>query len=199
MQPTASYVAASIFFDKVQPLQTLSRVTVRAAHRTTRCLLLFLLYLSARTPVAANTVEIVSVHPRYLDARNFQRIGEFFGGVERPGQRLMVRTDPESRSGTYFVITLNSRLTTLSASSAIRIEVISSGFHNPRVFRMPLPPDRPSTREVFAGITGEDWADPEERILAWRVTVEDGNGTALARKESFLWEHPNDIRLNSGD
>ena len=174
-------------------------MTARAARWTTHCLLLFLLHLSARTPVAANTVEIVSVHPRYLDGRDFQRIGEFFGGVERPGQRLTVRTHPESRTGTYFVITLNSRLTTSSVSSAIRIELISSGFRDPRVFRIPLPPERPSTREVFAGITGEDWADPEERILAWRVTVEDGNGTALAWKESFLWEHPTDIRLNSGD
>ena len=151
------------------------------------------------TSTADAATEIKWVDPRFIDESEFQRIGEFFGGEEQRGRRLIVRTDAESRTGFYFVIALTTRATDLPGETVLAVELISSESPEPRSFRFPLPAERPPRREIFIGLTGRDQPKFNARIMAWRIVIETGSGDVIASKNSYLWRYPQDARPDSGN
>ena len=135
-------------------------------------------------------MEIKSVYHQFLKTEYFQRINEFFTGVENQGRRVIVRTQPDNREGEYFVLSLNQSVRSLPEIAEIKIEIFTSESANKKDYVLTLPPGRAKTRDIFAGITGGDWPGKEVKILAWRLTIQDADGRSIAKKESFLWKSP---------
>ena len=147
--------------------------------------------LTGCTTTSRNTVETVGIkdiHPRYIEAEQFKRIGEYLSGKEVTGGRLILRSDPDSRTGAYFVLTLDEKVRRLPRGTIIRGEVFTPRSPEAQVFEIKLPSERPKTKELFFGLTGEDWPDGSPVPGAWRFTILTPNGETMGQKQSYLWE-----------
>tara|TARA_Y100000588_G_scaffold148801_1_gene162808 strand:- start:13 stop:504 length:492 start_codon:yes stop_codon:yes gene_type:complete len=127
---------------------------------------------------------------RFVEAKNFVRLSEYFTGRENPGNRLICRSQPEERSGLYFILTLSEKSRKLPEGSAFVMEVIRPDDPEAKTIRIPVPEKRPRGKEVYLGLTGADWPDKSARPVAWRLRLVDASGEVLADRKSFLWEHP---------
>ncbi len=142
--------------------------------------------LTFATPAYA--IEILHVHSKYIEERDFQHIREYFSGEENTGRRIITRSESDARSGMYFIITLDRKSRQLALGSIIELQLIAPHEPDIRTFRLPFPENAPRSREIFAGITGHDWPDKDTPVLAWKITLYDTNKIALAQKESYLWK-----------
>ena len=139
-------------------------------------------------PTPAYATEILHVHSKYIEEKDFQRISEYFSGLENTGRRIITRSRSDARSGMYFVITLDRKSPQLAPGSTIEVQLIAPHEPDIRTFRLPFPENAPRSREIFAGITGHDWPDKDTPVLAWKITLYDAQEIALAQKESYLWK-----------
>ncbi len=135
-------------------------------------------------------LEIVNAYPQFMEEQSFQRISEFFSGVEKAGPYLIVRTQPQVRGGEYFVITLDQRVRSLPEGTQIILEVVRPDSHSLTAYTLELPEKRPNTRQIYAGITGSEWPDSAIRPLAWKISFINSQGTVIAEKQSYLWTYP---------
>ena len=62
--------------------------------------------VSARKP-ALSSVEIEEIKPRYIETEQFKRISEYLTGKENAGDRVILRSSPDERSGYYFTLILD--------------------------------------------------------------------------------------------
>jgi hypothetical protein len=140
---------------------------------------------------AVTSVDILEIKPRYIQAEDFKRIREYLTGKEEKGNRVILRTNPEQREGYYFTLVLDQKLRNLPTGT-----VIFGEFHTPKslevqqhTFKLPakLGAKTPNTREIFIGLTGDDWPVKEAVPSAWRFTIKDASGEVLGIKKSFLW------------
>ena len=133
-------------------------------------------------------VDLVRVWPSYRTAESFVGIGEYFGQPENTGGRVVLRSDPESRAGFYWLIRLRSDVSVPDV--VVEVSVIRPGETEPdiRRFTTMLPADRSIV--LLPGLTGEDWPDAEARPLAWRIRILDSSDRELAADQSFLWSRP---------
>ena len=126
--------------------------------------------------------------PRYMKAQQFVRIGEYLTGVEKQGDRVILRTTPEVRDGFYFTLVLDEKLRRLPQGVAIEGEFLTPKSLDVQKHTFNLPNKRPKTKEVFVGLTGEDWPYDDSRMpTAWRFTIKDANGKILGSAQSYLW------------
>ena len=153
-----------------------------------RAFLVFCAALLISTSVHA--VEFRHLAIRHVEAKAFVRISEYFTGRENPGNRLLCRSRPNERAGLYFVLTLDEKSRKLPDGAVFVLEVIRPDDPETKLFRIPVPAKRPRGKEVFLGLTGEDWPDEEARPVAWRLRLLDAGGGTLAERKSFLWERP---------
>ena len=144
-------------------------------------------FLFAVSVLPSPAVEIKSVQPRYIEEKEFQRIREYLTGEEFQGRRLILRTQPDKRSGLYFVLTLNRRATALPKDSQIRVDLVTTEDRKRKSFTLKIPHKRTGTREIFFGLTGSDWPARTIPTLAWRVSLIDSAKKIIHAKESFLW------------
>ncbi len=158
-----------------------------------RLLLLALLSLfciscasSPRKPTVS-TVTIKEIKPRYIDQQEFMRISEYMTGNEYQGDRVILRTHPEQRSGYYFTLILDEDVQRLPAGTTILGEFYTPKSLDVQQHSFTLPAKRPKTNEVFIGLTGEDWPVLNAVPGAWRFTIKDANGKVLGSKQSYLW------------
>ncbi len=133
------------------------------------------------------SVEIKMVQPRYLEEKDFERIQEYLTGKEVHGRRLIMRTQPARRAGLYFILTLSRSASTLPSDAKIRIELVPEGEPNPKSFTLEFPENRRHARELFVGLTGSHWPDPDTTPLAWKVSLVGPTNEIIHQKESFLW------------
>jgi len=152
-------------------------------------LLCLFLVACASTPKdeALTSVDILEIKPRYIDGATFVRIGEFLTGKENTGDRVIIRSKPEDRSGYYFTLVLDESVRRLPQGTVIVGEFYVPGQTQPISINFKMPPNRPKTHEVFVGLTGSDWPDQEAVPGAWRFTIKDPNGKELGSEKSFLW------------
>ncbi|MFP4070281.1 MAG: hypothetical protein ACLFVC_08910 [Opitutales bacterium] len=154
------------------------------------CLLASLITGCASTrPPAVDSVEIKEIKPRYIEEAAFKRIGEYLTGKENTGNRVILRSVEEARTGYYFTLVLDENVRRLPRGT-----VVVGEFHTPKSLdvqehRFEIPSGKlPKTKEIFVGLTGEDWTfGPDAVPAAWRFTIEDANGEALATEKSYLW------------
>ena len=161
-----------------------------------------LVALLLATTTVAGALEILDAYPKYMEARSFARISEFFSGVENTSNRVIARSRPEERSGLYFVITLDGKTDRRFLGATTQVQLIVPDEAETRLYSIDLPIEYPKSRELLVGITGADWPDSETVPLAWKITLFDAHDEILAQKESYLWSdrqtgHPTDSRRNA--
>lgn len=125
--------------------------------------------------------------PRYIPEENFMRISEYLSGAENKGNRVILRSDPGERDGFYFTLVLDEKLRDLPRGSVVTGEFYTPVATDLQTHDFPLPNKLPKSQEIFVGLTGADWPDPDAVPGAWRFTIKDANGAVLAREQSYLW------------
>ncbi|HBM86808.1 MAG TPA: hypothetical protein DD423_08595 [Opitutae bacterium] len=156
--------------------------------------LLFLALLSLLCASCASTrkqtvesVDILEIKPRYIEAERFKRITEYMTGAEHKGRRVIIRTDAAQRGGFYFTLILNQDVRDLPQGTLIEGEFFTPKSKDAQTHTFELPSKRPKTKEISIGLTGEDWPVKDDVPAAWRFTIKDANGDTLETKQSYLW------------
>lgn len=154
-----------------------------------RLVLAFALLLgSAVISIRAAEVEFVRIWPKWRDAKSFERISEYFTGKENPGSEVMLRSQPTSRAGFYFLTRVKNPGSALEAAKIV-LSVIKPD--SPQAKAYPFSTALPAGETVFeVGLTGTDWAGPKVNPVAWKIEVFAPDGRLLAVHKSFLWEKP---------
>lgn len=154
-----------------------------------RALVTTLFFLVAATLCTAADLSIVRVWPGYRDAESFERISEYFDKNEDADAQHIIRTQPDTRAGYYFLVRLKN---TSAETSSIRIElqVITPFSTDPKTYTFDRPIPKGSTA-FNLGLTGADWpGQPKDEVVAWQIRLLSPTGTELAKTQSFLWAQP---------
>lgn len=158
-----------------------------------RAVILFLLCLgfAACSSVPApkiESVEILEIYPKFMEARDFKRIGEFLTGVEELGKRTIVRSQSDNRRGFYFTLSLDQRIDRLPRGTRVIAEIFTPNKTEVQRFDIALPAKRSKSRELLFGLSGSDWPFGNERVpAAWKFSLLDPNGKLLGSAQSYLW------------
>lgn len=123
----------------------------------------------------------------YFTVRDFKRIPEFFTGKEFQGWKVYCRSNPKERDGFYFVVKVSGISSEMSPNAYWKLDWISS--INPASQTVKIPVNNPDIvgKEVFIGLTGNDWPGKLVKPLAWRICLMDSEDHVIAKRQSFLW------------
>jgi len=133
-------------------------------------------------------LSFVRVWPRWYDTDQVERISEFFTGRENMGERTIVHSRPNSRTGFYFLVRVKNPGLLVSGTKFV-VRVILPISPDPKVFT--LPADVPAGGKVYQlGLTGGDWPNKKTYPVAWKLDLVGADGQVLASQESFLWAKP---------
>ncbi len=149
---------------------------------------LFVASCVSKRPQIVNAVEIKDILPRYMEEWQFMRISEYVTEKEKQGNRSILRSDSSARSGYYFILILDKKLKRLPPGTVFEGEFFIPKSPDVQKHAFMLPNKPPGTKEIFLGLTGDDWPYGKDRVpSAWRFTIKDGNGKVLGSKKSYLW------------
>jgi hypothetical protein len=159
-------------------------------------LLVFLSALLAACGTVGNepvitSVEIVEILPRRMGTEQFIRIQEYRTGSEYTGKRLIIRTEPDQRGGFYFTLLLDAKVRKLPQGTRIIGEFYSKASPDKQSHTFELPADRPNTKAILVGLTGEAWPFGRDETIvpaAWKFQVIGPDGQSFGEKQSYLWE-----------
>jgi hypothetical protein len=135
-----------------------------------------------------DSVKIKEVKPRQMAETDFVRLREYYSGTENTGRRLFLRSDPDARAGYYFTVILDINIAKLPRGTRIELKVFSPFENAMQEFVFALPRERPRTREVFLGLTGEHWQDTNLPPSAWKINILNPRGRVIGTYQSFLWD-----------
>ena len=139
------------------------------------------------TTASAGDLQIVRVMPDYQPADAFVRISEYFNGKENTGGATILRTQPSSRAGFYFLVRVKTDKPIDVAW--IEAQVITPTVPEARTDSFSI--SLPAGSHVFKlGLTGTDWPDPKAKPVAWKLRFLSVEGKELASEQSFLWSKP---------
>lgn len=149
---------------------------------------LLLLGLLATASTSAADPSFVRVWHEYRTADSYQRIAEYFNGREATAGQVILRTQPQSRAGYYFLArTKNPGPARTDCRFVLEVLPPNATTANAYAFTAPLP----AGQQVFQfGVTGSDWPAADTLPLAWRLRVLAPDGTQLLSQQSFLWDSP---------
>jgi hypothetical protein len=146
-----------------------------------------LLVLACLTPLVLSAADlmIVRVWPAYRTADSFTRISEFFSGRENTRGETVLRSQPATREGFYFLTRFKNSGPALT-DVRVELQVITPSSAQPRSysFAAALPS---GTQVLNIGLTGSDWSDASAQPVAWHLKLVGPDGRELAREQSFLW------------
>jgi len=139
---------------------------------------------AAASPTAVNVVRLWT---GYRTADSFERISEYFTGRENPGRQTVLRSQPASRAGYYFLLRL-ANTASAPTEATVELQIIAPTSPEPRkyTFKTTLPI---GTHVVSLGLTGADWPS-QANPVAWLIVVRATDGTELVHQQSFLWAKP---------
>jgi hypothetical protein len=138
-------------------------------------------------PAAAADLRFERVWLQWHDADSFQSFYEYHTGRELVGKWTVLRTQPDDRTGLYFLVRINNPGTVTTGT--IVVHVISPESIDTRLYSFPV--EVPAGSRLFVvGLTGSDWALGRAQPVAWNVELQGTDGAVLAKKASFLWEKP---------
>ncbi|MDQ8193621.1 hypothetical protein QEH59_04250 [Coraliomargarita sp. SDUM461004] len=142
----------------------------------------------ASTPKqAVSSVQIEEIKPRYIETEQFKRISEYLTGRENLGDRIVFRTNPKERSGFYFALILDTNVRKLPKGTVVVGEFYTKKSIDKQIHEFTLANKPVSTKEIFVGLTGEDWPEDSGAPSAWKFTLKDANGNILGNSQSYLW------------
>ena len=133
---------------------------------------------------------IEKVRIRSIEGHRFVRLSEYFTGKENPGNRMIVRSQPDERTGLYFILRLDRPVCDIQDASKVRMSMLLPLLAEPIVYEMPFSGEKKRTKTVMVGITGSDWTMGGIIPVGWHVGIEDDAGHILAEHSSFLWRMP---------
>ena len=122
-----------------------------------------------------------------MEEEQFKRVSEYMTGKENPGKRVIMRTNPRQRNGYYFVLTLDRNVRQLPPDVYVEGEFYTSKSLDLKTHHFKFPSILPSTRELFVGLTGDDWPEKDAIPAAWRFTIKNSQEVILAQEQSYLW------------
>ena len=122
----------------------------------------------------------------YKEHSDFVRLPEFFNGRENTGQRLIVRSQSDSRSGLYFSLSLN--VLEIPERATVHLDIVRNSSPEPHSFKDGLTSVFINGSRASCWFDWKDWSGPEERPVAWHLQLLDGDGEIFASEKSFLWE-----------
>jgi hypothetical protein len=153
-----------------------------------RFLLTFIMLAGLAGVAHSADVAFVRIWPKWRDAQSFERISEYFTGKENPGSQVILRSQPASRAGFYFLARVKNS-GPAHATAKIVVSVIKPD--SPQAKAYTYPTALPTGDTVFElGLTGSDWAGEKINPVAWKIEVLGSDGQLLAVQKSFLWEMP---------
>jgi len=121
-------------------------------------------------------------------ADSFQSFYEYHTGRELTGKWIVLRSQPDERTGLYFLVRVVNRRALVGGATFV-VRVVTPEATDTKVFRF--------TANILAGswlydigLTGKDWMAAKVRPVAWEVELQSPSGEVVARKASFLWEKP---------
>jgi hypothetical protein len=145
------------------------------------------LLLAAPGAIGAD-LSFVRVWPRWYDSDQVIRISEYFTGRENLGERTIVHSRADSRTGFYFVVRVKNPGALVSGTKFVVRVILPTG-PEPKIFT--LPADVPAGGKVYQlGLTGSDWPSRGTYPVAWKLDLVGADGELLATHESFLWAKP---------
>lgn len=154
-----------------------------------RPLLFALVLLLSAASSAAASLTLVRVWPGYHTDESFERISEYFGKAEDVAASHIFRTQPDARTGYYFLVRVRNDEPEL-AKARFELQVISPSDTAAKTFVFESAIPNGSTA-FNLGITGRDWsARPKEESVAWQLRVLSASGEELLRTQSYLWSQP---------
>ena len=165
------------------------------------CLMLANTFLcSANEPPPQRVAHIDKVRIRSIEGHRFVRLSEYFTGKENTGNRMIVRSQPDERTGLYFILRLDRPVCDIHDASKVRMSILLPLLAEPIVYEMPFAGEKKRTRTVMVGLTGSDWQMGNITPVGWHVGVEDDAGNILAEHSSFLWRMPDqDTALDAAE
>ena len=141
-------------------------------------------------PLSAADLSVVRVWPGYRTAESFERISEFFTGRENDSGQTLLRSQPSSRAGFYFLTRVKNSGPALD-DVRVELHVIRPDSATPRRIDNFTTTRIPAGSHVFQiGLTGADWPDAGANPVAWQLRFLSADGTELLREQSFLWGQP---------
>lgn len=147
-----------------------------------------LLLALACTRAPAADVSFLRVWPEWHSAISFDSYHEYRTGSELTGNWTVLRSQPASREGLYFLARVNNPGAAL-AGAAFTLSVIKPDSTETHVYSFPA--GIPAGSRLFElGLTGADWAGQHVMPIAWHLELRAADGTLLAGQSSFLWEKP---------
>jgi hypothetical protein len=154
-----------------------------------RALLTAFFFLVAATFCAAADLTIVRVWPGYRTAESFERIAEYFDKNEDPAAEHIIRTQPDTRAGYYFLVRFKNNTAVIPAAR-LELQIITPFSTDPKTYTFDRPIPKGSTA-FNLGLTGADWpGKPKDEVVAWQLRLLTPTGTELAKTQSYLWAKP---------
>lgn len=146
-------------------------------------LLMFLVGASA-----TNAAAIKKVTTKYQNADDFKTLSSYFTDGDNIGPRIIEKSQANSWDGLYFIVEFEDRPETFPNKYSVLLEVITPFSPQPRSYVYPLSATDKFTWEIYLGITGSDWPNPDAQPLAWKITISDIESTVISEKQSYLWK-----------
>ena len=84
---------------------------------------------------------------------------------------------------------LDVSLNELPKETRFILNVHSNDSLEMKIFEFVIPSEVNNQKEVLLGITGDDWASKETKIVAWRIEIRSDEHQLLSERQSFLWAH----------
>lgn len=136
---------------------------------------------------SAADVSAIRIWPEFRTAESFERIGEFFTNSEVTGGETMLRTQPDSRAGFYFLTRVRNRGAALEGVQ-VELKLITAESVSVKTFNRFSPVSlRPGSQVLQIGLTGSDWVSEKAQPVAWQIRLLDAQGNEVLREASFLW------------
>jgi hypothetical protein len=150
----------------------------------------FLLIFSCAARLSAADLTVVRVWPAYRTAESFERISEFFNGQENTSGQTILRSQPATREGFYFLTRIKNAGPALQGAR-VELNVITPSSPEAKRITTFAPAAIPAGSHVFQiGLTGSDWPEASVNPVAWQLRLLSAEGRELLTEHSFLWSQP---------
>ena len=159
---------------------------LRGGMRTLLAPLALAAVLGARAPAA--DVRFERVWLQWHKSDSFQSFYEYHTGRELTGRWIVMRSQPDERTGLYFLVRVESARV-LEPGSTFVVRVITPTSTETKVYSFPAA-IRKGSWLYDIGLTGKDWTGSHVRPVAWEVELQSAAGEVIARQASFLWGNP---------
>ena len=143
--------------------------------------------MSSLSIFSASSASIEIVRFKNMVEKDFANIKEYFNGIEDQSYRSVFRTDNSERSGFYFIVKLNSKISDLSPDTIISLEWIPYGELKPKKVSYTIK-NRAQGYEILLGLTGTDAPEGNQAPIAWKIDLLNAESESISSEQSFLWK-----------